>query len=179
MPCILRMFSLPEYMQISRGALEALQVMQSEIHPNCSAWSAGRPGASQKESLSVFGLFRALAGTPQGRTKLLRAFLRPFANVELIRERQSAVSAFVRPENGSLLQRVRQSLRGIPDIGRTTHRLRKGVDLSSGQQSSIRRSDWWTLAQSIFHCLQLRDLLQQLDPLNEASLISDASPPAP
>ena len=93
------MFTLFDSMFINEATLSALQIIQSEMHPNSQMRGPEQSGSAAKESLSVYGLFQNLARTPQGKAKLRRLFLRPSIDLELINSRQQAIGFFLRQEH--------------------------------------------------------------------------------
>ncbi|KAK9812016.1 hypothetical protein WJX73_009003 [Symbiochloris irregularis] len=73
---------------VDSASLSALQIFQQEHHP--SIMGVGQA----KEGLSVFGMLNKCV-TPMGRRLLQLWFLRPIINLEVITERQAAISMFI------------------------------------------------------------------------------------
>ncbi|KAL2756140.1 hypothetical protein ACRALDRAFT_1033270, partial [Sodiomyces alcalophilus JCM 7366] len=168
----MRMFSLSHYVRVSGYALKSLQITRSELHPNRHAWGSGKSTTGQRESLCILGLFRTFTGTPQGRVRLRQIFLTPLMDLGIIRERHRTIATILRPENSETLRHICQRLRKIPDIRKSLTRLRRGIDLSTGQ-AAVSGDTWWNLARFTLNCSQLRDLLLQLDPRRESAIIAE------
>lgn len=137
----LEMFSLRETMFINSDTLHSLGIIDAEAHPH-SHNRGPNAHSGAKEGLSVYGLFRHLARTPQGRFLLRQCFLRPSTNIDVINERLDAVSTFFRPENGAALEILVQSLKNIGNMRVMMINLRKGVDGSSSRSNGVSRSVW-------------------------------------
>ena len=58
-------FSLADAVYITQETVLALQIVQSEQHPNSQISGGLQSASGSKESLSIYGLFHHLAGTPQ------------------------------------------------------------------------------------------------------------------
>ncbi|TDZ61970.1 DNA mismatch repair protein MSH5 [Colletotrichum trifolii] len=157
----LQMFVLSDFMAITQDTITSLQVFQSELHPNSLMSGQGSSDAGAKESLSIFGLFQPLVGTPQGRVKLRRMFVRPFVNIDKICERHRSISTLLRGDNAGALRDVSQLLRRITDVCRPLEQLQMGADAPTGG-ASVDRGVWWTLARFSLHFIKLRDAVLQL-----------------
>ncbi|TDZ22135.1 MutS protein-like protein 5 [Colletotrichum orbiculare MAFF 240422] len=155
------MFVLSDFMAITQDTITSLQVFQSELHPNSLMSGQGSSDAGAKESLSLFGLFQPLVGTPQGRVKLRRMFVRPFVNIDKICERHRSISTLLRGDNAGALRDVSQLLRRITDVCRPLEQLQIGADAPTGG-ASVDRGVWWTLARFSLHFIKLRDAVLQL-----------------
>ena len=164
------MFSLSSYMFVSADALLALQIVQTELHPNSQAWGPNLSKSSSKESLSVYGLFYNLACTPQGRTQLRQLFLRPILDLGLIRERQRTLSVLLQQNNAEMMAHMTSILRKIQNLRPALTLLRKGIEfLSAGQ--SFNKGVWATIQHFTAQGLALREVLGNLNGGTELALI--------
>lgn len=154
----LQMFSLSDYMFISAEDMLSLQFLQSETHPNSQMSGSGSTSSSSKESLSIYGLFHLLACTPQGRTHLRQMFLRPTTSLDIISERQQAISLLLRPDNCNKLKEITVILHKIRNVRHIMAQLRKGVDSPSAGRS-FDRGVWATLRRFAAQCLRLREVV--------------------
>lgn len=167
-----RMFSLSSYMFVSADALLALQIVQTELHPNSQAWGPTLSKSSSKESLSVYGLFYHLACTPQGRTQLRQLFLRPVLDLGLIRERQRTISVLLQPDNAEVMAHTTSILRKIHNLRPALTHLRKGIEfLAAGQ--SFNKGVWATIQRFTTQGLELRELLGNLNSGMELALFKN------
>ncbi|KAI1197518.1 muts domain V-domain-containing protein [Nemania serpens] len=155
------MFSLFNSMFINADTLVSLQIMQAEYHPNSLQRGPTGSTSGAKEGLSIYGLFSHLAATPQGKLKLRRMFLQPSIDIQLIRERQSTISFFLRPSNADALCGISRDLRKIKDMKSIVLLLRKGID-SIGRKISVVNSVWALLQRFAAYSLQLRESLRSL-----------------
>ncbi|KAK2026994.1 muts domain V, partial [Colletotrichum zoysiae] len=157
----LRMFALADFMFVNADTLSSLQVFQSELHPNNLMSGTGTAAAGLKESLSLYGIFHPLAGTPQGRAELRQLFLRPLVNIDIIRGRHNAISVLLQPGNETALENISQTLKKMTDIKKTLVRLQRGAE-SPASSASVERGVWWTLARFSLFVLRLRDAVLEL-----------------
>ncbi|KAK2063843.1 muts domain V [Colletotrichum caudatum] len=157
----IRMFALADFMFVNADTLSSLQVFQSELHPNSLMSGTGTAAAGLKESLSLYGIFHPLAGTPQGRAALRQLFLRPLVNIDVIRGRHNAISVLLQPGNETALEDISQTLKKVTNIKKTLARLQRGAD-SPASSASVERGVWWTLARFSLFVLQLRDAVLEL-----------------
>lgn len=156
-------------MFVSADALHALQIVQTELHPNSQAWGPNLSKSSSKESLSVYGLFYQLACTPQGRTQLRQLFLRPILDLGLIRERQRTISVLLQPNNAEMMAHMTSILRKIQNLRPALTLLRKGIEfLSAGQ--SFNKGVWATIQHFTTQGLALREVLGNLNGGTELDL---------
>ena len=148
-------------MFINADAFASLQIIHTEFHPNGQTNSQHHTSAGTKENLSVFGLFRQLACTRQGKAKLRQVFLRPTTDLGVISERQEAISTFLRPENEETVAFLRRSLRGLQDIKRLLRRMEQGAQdiISSGPTDS---GIWKVLHRFTLHAVMLREGLERI-----------------
>ncbi|KXH33866.1 MutS domain V [Colletotrichum nymphaeae SA-01] len=115
----LRMFALADFMFVNADTLSSLQVFQSELHPSNLISGTGKAVSGSQESLSLFGIFHPLAGTPQGKARLRQLFLRPLVNIDVIRERQATIAVFLQSGNEEAFSSISQGLRKVTDIKKT------------------------------------------------------------
>ncbi|CAM1507372.1 Fc.00g070130.m01.CDS01 [Cosmosporella sp. VM-42] len=158
----LRMFSLSAFMFVNSDTLLALQIVQTELHPNSQAWGLDPSKGSAKESLSVYGLFHLLACTPQGRSQLRQLFLRPVLDMELIGERQRTISVLLQPDNADKLRQATSALRKIRNLRTTIAQLRKGIEFPSAGQS-FDKGVWATIRHFAAQTLELREVVNSLN----------------
>ncbi|OHE91757.1 MutS domain V [Colletotrichum orchidophilum] len=167
----LQMFALADFMFVNADTLSSLQVFQSELHPSNLISGMGKAASGSKESLSLFGIFHPLAGTPQGKARLRQLFLRPLVNIDMIRERQETIAVFLQPGNEEALASISKALRKVMDIKKPLSQLQRGAAESPGGSASIERGVWWTLTRFSLHVLQLRDTILQLRNANALVII--------
>jgi DNA mismatch repair protein MSH5 len=141
----LKMVSRQETMFINADTLRSLQIMALESHPNSHNRGPTKSSSGSKEGLSVYGLFRHLARTPQGKFLLRQYFLRPSQNIEVIEERLNTVDIFVRPENDSFMNEMGTNLRNISNMHVVLMKLKKGVGNSANGRTGYSRSIWASL----------------------------------
>jgi DNA mismatch repair protein MSH5 len=158
---ILETFALSDTMFVNAETLSALQILQTENHPNSHMQGSNMASSGAKESLSVYGLFQHLAHTPQGKHKLRQMFLRPSLDIEVIRERQTTLGVLLRSDNESSLTKIVASLKKIRNIRTVVIHLQKGVALT-GRSSSIKRGVWASLQLFTFHALKIFEAVCEL-----------------
>ncbi|KAI0542909.1 putative MSH5 protein [Xylaria digitata] len=168
-----QMFSLFNSMFVNADTLVSLQIMQSEYHPNSHQRGPTGSTSGAKESLSVYGLFSHLVATPQGKSKLRRMFLQPSIDIDLIHERQWAISFFLHPSNADALCGISKDLRKIKDMKYVVSLLRKGVG-SVGRKITIANSCWAMLQKFAAYSLQLRESLRALPGAETVEVIKKA-----
>ncbi|KAI1436577.1 putative MSH5 protein [Xylaria sp. CBS 124048] len=164
------MFSLFNSMFVNADTLASLQIMQSEYHPNSHQRGPSGPSSGAKESLSIYGLFSHLAATPQGKLKLRRMFLQPSTDIDVIRQRQWAISFFLRPSNVDVLCGISKDLRKIKDMKSVMLLLRKGVD-RLGRKISVANTVWAVLQSFAAYSLQLRESLRALQDAEKVDVV--------
>lgn len=152
------MFSLADSVYITQDTLLSLQILQSEQHPNSQISGGVQSASGSKESLSIYGLFHHLAGTPQGRASLRRLFLRPTQNMGIISERQQLISLFIHPENAEQLKQASKALRKVGNARRVLGQLQKGAESPSTGQSD-HRGAWSMLKRFVAHTLKIREVI--------------------
>ncbi|KAF1835488.1 hypothetical protein BDW02DRAFT_495713 [Decorospora gaudefroyi] len=158
----LEMFSLRETMFINADTLHSLQILGAESHPHSHNKGPTKAKSGEKEGLSVYGLFRHLARTPQGRFLLRQQFLRPSLNLDIIDERLNTVGVFVRPDNDSALQTLVQNLKNIGNMRVMMVNLRKGVGGSTKGAGGFAKNIWTSIRAFAFHALKIKDTLQEV-----------------
>jgi DNA mismatch repair protein MSH5 len=158
----IEMFTLSDMMFINADTMASLQILQSEFHPNSHMQGPSSASSGAKESLSVFGLFHHLASTPQGKYKLRQIFLRPSLDLEVIEERQAAISILIRPENAPALEKMVKSLKKIKNIRAVVIHLQKGISGASKRGPAMQRGVWASLQQFTFHTLKIIEAITEL-----------------
>jgi DNA mismatch repair protein MSH5 len=158
----IEMFALSDMMFINADTMASLQILQSEFHPNSHMQGPNSASSSAKESLSVFGLFHHLASTPQGKYRLRQIFLRPSLDLEIIEERQAAISILIRPDNSPALEKIVKSLKKIKNIRTVVIHLQKGISGASGRCSGLQQGVWANLQQFAFHTLKIIEAVAKL-----------------
>lgn len=166
----LDMFSLHDSVYITQETLLALQIIQSEQHPNSQISGGVQSASGSKESLSIYGLFHHLAGTPQGRASLRRVFLRPTQNIQVIAERQHFISLFIQPENMEQLKQASKALKKIGNARRVLAQLQKGAESPSTGQSD-NRGAWSMLKRFATHTLKLREEIISVKGYTDVALL--------
>lgn len=157
------MFSLADMMFINADTLNSLQILQSEFHPNTHMQGPTKSNSGAKESLSVYGLFRQLAHTPQGKYKLRQVFLRPSLDLDLIQERHNTIAIFLRPNNAEALDIITHSLKRIKNICTVLIHLTKGINAPAAKGGAIKQSIWGSLQQFTFHSLKVVDAIRGIE----------------
>ncbi|KAJ5634012.1 DNA mismatch repair protein MutS core [Penicillium herquei] len=170
----LEMFSLKDTMWISSNALISLQIIQSESHPNMFNQGPGKKSSSGKEGLSLFGLFRRFAYTPQGRALLKQVFFRPSVNLDVIRERHDFIGVFSRPDNMAAVEKMAKALKHIKNLRPTMINLHKGINTGSGKTTGFKATVWESLLAFAFHTMDLRVSLQEIAGAERLSLPTKA-----
>jgi DNA mismatch repair protein MSH5 len=112
---------------MSPGTLQALQVIQSEIHPNSQYSGRKHQNQDTREVLSIYGLFQQFSHTSQGKAKLHKLILRPVSNISVIESRQQAISLFLLPQNADKTRQIIGALRKIRNAKIYVEHLQKGV----------------------------------------------------
>lgn len=130
---------------MNSDTLAALQILQSEVHPQAHNQGPTHTNSGSKEGLSVYGLFQNLARTPQGKHLLRQYFLRPSLEINVINERFNTASVFLRPENDHALRSIAKSLGQIKNMKTVMIHLRKGVSNGRSKGGGIRCGVWSSL----------------------------------
>lgn len=148
---------------INADTLHSLQIMEHESHPNTHNQGPTKASSGSKEGLSIFGLFRHLARTPQGKHLLRQSFLRPCLNLDIILERHDTIHTFLRPENSVPFDQIVNNLKSTGNMRTTLISLRKGVSAGTGKNGkSASSSLWMSVRRFIYHALKIRELFQSV-----------------
>ncbi|PYI19356.1 DNA mismatch repair protein Msh5 [Aspergillus violaceofuscus CBS 115571] len=153
------MFSLLGAMFVNKRTLSSLQIMESESYP--SLVNQGRKSNFFKEGLSVYGLFQRFARTPQGKNRLKQMFLRPSVDVDVIQERHAFISAYLRADNYSPLEKLTKSFKHIKNLRYVIVNLRKGIETGSGQVMGFKTTVWASLLAFAFYGIDIYDALRE------------------
>jgi DNA mismatch repair protein MSH5 len=165
-------------MFVNADTLHSLQILGAESHPHSHNRGPTKANSGAKEGLSVYGLFHHLARTPQGRFLLRQHFLRPSLNLGVINERLDTIGICLRPENEPALDALVDIMKNVSNMRVMMINLRKGI--ATKGKGNFSRSVWsairgvsalpyqlWNLYtyqyfQFCFHCLQIKDTLQEI-----------------
>ena len=143
---------------INQDTMKSLQIMEHETHPNTHNQGPTTDSSGSKEGLSIFGLFRHLAHTPQGKHFLRQHFLRPSTNSLTIHERLDVIETFLRPENSTAFDAIIGSLKSISNMRTTLISLRKGITTGAGKEGHGTSSKIWTsIRRFAFHTLKIKE----------------------
>ncbi|KFY27431.1 hypothetical protein V493_03503 [Pseudogymnoascus sp. VKM F-4281 (FW-2241)] len=167
----IEMFSLADMMFINADTLNSLQILQSEFHPNTHMQGPSKSNSGVKESLSVYGLFRQLAHTPQGKHRLRQVFLRPSLDLNLIQERHNVIATLLRPGNADALNIIAHSLRRIKNIRTVLIHLMKGVSGPASKGGAIKQGIWGSLQQFTFHSLKVVDAVRSIEGGDDLAIV--------
>ncbi|GKZ42071.1 mutS protein msh5 [Aspergillus brasiliensis] len=155
------MFTLSGTMFVNGRTLLSLQIMESESHPSMVNQGPGRKSTSSKEGLSVYGLFQRFACTPQGRHRLKQMFLRPSVELDVINERHSFISVYLRADNSDALDKMVKALKHVKNLHYVILNLRKGISTGSGKIMGFKTTVWATLLAFSFYGIDIRDALRE------------------
>lgn len=174
----IEMFSLADLMFINADTLNSLQILQSEFHPNTHMQGPTKSNSGVKESLSVYGLFRQLAHTPQGKHKLRQVFLRPSLDLNLIQERHNTIAILLRPGNAEALNIITQSLKRVKNIRTVLIHLTKGVSAPPASRGgAIKQGIWGSLQQFTFHSLKVVDAIRSIEDGDRLAIVGKVNTP--
>ncbi|PYI12502.1 DNA mismatch repair protein Msh5 [Aspergillus sclerotiicarbonarius CBS 121057] len=168
------MFGLNGTMFVNGRTLLSLQIMESESHPSMVNQGPGRKSSSSKEGLSVYGLFQRFSYTPQGRNRLKQMFLRPSVEIDVIHERHSFVSVYLRADNYNPLDKMVKGLKHIKNLHHVMINLRKGISTGSGKIMGFKTTVWATLLAFAFYGIDIHDALRETSGGNLLALHSKA-----
>ncbi|KAB5551373.1 muts domain V-domain-containing protein [Coniochaeta sp. 2T2.1] len=174
--CVKRitMFNLGDSMFVNADTLISLQILGSEHHPNSQMQGPDKSKQGAKEDLSVYGLVKTLACTPQGKARLRQMFLRPSNDLDLIRERYRSIAAFLRPENRAVLEQITKKLSKVKDIKGTIANLNKGVHQATRAQG-VKNGVWLTLGRFTRAALELCGMIHEMAGNQPLNIVSKAS----
>ena len=125
--------------------MAALQILQSESHPNSHNQGPDATSPGSKEGLSVYGLFHRLARTPQGKSRLRQYFIRPSLDLEIINERLNALSVLLRPDNATFLDEFIKAMKHIRNMKMVMLHLRKGMNNGNSKSGGIKSGVWTSI----------------------------------
>lgn len=111
-------YTLKQLVAIEKNSFESLQVFQQEKHP-----SVAKHGVSQKEGLSLFGLFNCCV-SKIGSLYLRKIFLMPTQETTIILDRLNTVQFFTDARNLTLRNNLRQQLKHIKGVAALFGRLK-------------------------------------------------------
>ncbi|KAI1610151.1 DNA mismatch repair protein MSH5 [Exophiala viscosa] len=151
------MFSLRGVMLISAETLASLQIIQPEGYSNAVKQSVGASRA--KDDMLIHTLFQHHARTPQGKTLVRRAFLRPSLDINEINRRLDFVSVFVRPENQPQRQKLSKSLGKVRNMRKTMTELHKGIESGKQNPNAFKHGVWSALLEFCYHTIDIADRL--------------------
>ncbi|PYH95934.1 DNA mismatch repair protein Msh5 [Aspergillus ellipticus CBS 707.79] len=157
----IEMFCLTGKMFVNQRTLLSLQIMESESHSSRVNQGPGRRSSSSKEGLSIYGLFRRFAYTPQGRNRLKQIFLRPSVDVDIIKERHAFIGVFLRADNCNPLDKMVKGLKHIKNLRHVMLNLRKGISTGSGRVMGFKTTVWATLLAFAFYGIDIHDALRE------------------
>ncbi|KAK6373690.1 hypothetical protein LTS17_008183 [Exophiala oligosperma] len=150
------MFSLRHTMLVNADTLASLQVIEPRVAG--SAPTTG-PTKSKEAPLSIHALFHVHAKSPQGKSRLRQAFLRPSLDVDHINSRLDFVSVLIRSENQQARQELSKCLGKIKDMRNTTTLLRKGIERGKQQPNAFKGSVWLALWEFCRHSIAVAESL--------------------
>lgn len=151
-------------MFVNPDTLTSLQIIGSEAHPNKYS-----PGS--KESLSLFGLFKNRAVTPQGRFRLRQMFLRPSIDLAVIYDRQRSLTVFLRPENHDALRAIHRNLGQITNMRGIMNCLERGVESRARRAKTVSEFAWATLLRFSSGILEIWHYIRSLEGLGGLSAL--------
>lgn len=103
----------PSNVVISKSCLQALQIFDSEPHPNMHATHQGF-----KEGCSIYSLFNQTA-SEEGRAKLKKWFHHPTNNIQILKNRQDSIEVLMKPEMSSFSKISTKSLKKCTSLSVT------------------------------------------------------------
>lgn len=143
---------LTECRFVNGDTICSLQIFEDESHPN---FHMQGPKGRGKEGLSLFGILNGTR-SPLGHTMLKQWFLRPSLSIQVITERHSSITAFLRSDNLHIIVTIGKSLRKVKNIPKILAALRRG------QGGAGRGGAWMALAQFTFFALKIQSCLQEM-----------------
>ncbi|KAK0569544.1 hypothetical protein OC861_000813 [Tilletia horrida] len=137
---------LQNCLSISTESRIALDIFGEEGH--ASFHTASR----KREGLSLFGILDTTR-TPLSRPLLRRWLLLPSTEIEVIKSRQAAVSAFTQHRNQPVVQSMGRELKGVKNLPKMMTKLSNGT---------AKLPDWKAVLTFCYHCTVLRELTHDL-----------------
>ncbi|WAR62693.1 hypothetical protein PtB15_15B280 [Puccinia triticina] len=127
-----------KFMHLGNDVIQSLQIFDQEAHANLHF-------SKTKEGLSLYGILNECI-THNGKQLLRNWLLRPSTEPAVIKSRADAIESFLEPENADYVGKMRQDLKPLGNINRTT------MIISSGKS---RVGEWSCLINSIHACQAL------------------------
>ncbi|KAJ8080499.1 hypothetical protein PM082_017332 [Marasmius tenuissimus] len=134
-----------EVMQLNADALFSLQIFENERHASVHS-------DKTKEGLSLAGVLNTTY-TTLGRSLMRMWLLRPSLSLTVINARHDAVTCFMKPENISTANTLKNHFKGLKNIPRMLTLLRSG---------RARLSEWQGLIKFTVCCAMLKETLGEL-----------------
>ncbi|KXJ15947.1 MutS protein-like 5 [Exaiptasia diaphana] len=120
---------------------------RKETHP-----SVYKQGTSSKEGLSLFGVMNRTRSSLGSR--LLRIwFMRPTRNLDVLKQRQTAIGFFMASRNQELVASLQDCLKNMKNISRILSRMKTA-------QASV--TDWQALYKTVYNAVYLTDLCRTI-----------------
>ncbi|KAF4123351.1 DNA mismatch repair protein MSH5 [Geosmithia morbida] len=154
----LKNFSASNGMIVNSETLQALRILQSEVHLNSHLWGSKPGGSEVKEKLSVYGMLHPLAYTPQGRSALRKILIRPTLDMDVLVERQATISFLQRPDNAEKVRLAGTVLKRVKNANFALSQLKRGVD-SPSSGKSFDKGAWAILRDFASQALKLREIV--------------------
>lgn len=148
---------------VNTDTLTALQIIQSESHPN--AQNQGPRNTGSKEGLSLFGLFLPFARTPQGKDVLRKYVFRPSVDLDTINSRHRTIATMLHPSNQLLMEEIVSHLKAVKNMRMVLINLRKGSNgghMSIGRARGVSRSHWSTIREFFFRALEIKKVFLEI-----------------
>ncbi|KAI7937559.1 hypothetical protein MJO29_014874 [Puccinia striiformis f. sp. tritici] len=139
------MIKTQKFMHLGNDVIQSLQIFDQEAHANLHF-------SKTKEGLSLYGILNECI-THNGKLLLRNWLLRPSTELKVIESRQDAIECFLESENADYIGKMRQGLKSLGNINRTT------MIISSGK---ARVGEWSSLIKSIHACQALYDDFSKL-----------------
>ncbi|KAG7088348.1 hypothetical protein E1B28_012352 [Marasmius oreades] len=137
--------ALSEVMQLNADALFSLQIFEDERHASIHS-------EKTKEGLSLAGMLNTTS-TTLGRSLMRMWLLRPSLSLSVINARHDAVACFMRPENVTSANVLKNHLKGLRNLPRMLTLLRSG---------RAKLGAWQGLIKFTVCCALLRETLGDL-----------------
>lgn len=157
------MIALSHQVFMTMDTFSSLQIFRAELHPNGQMKDKCGISTMAKENLSIFGLFRQLTSTSQGRARLRRDLLRPTMDLGILSARQNAISFLLKKDNQEALLPLRRFLRGMQDAKTLLKRMETG-SWSIASHRPVGNDTWKALWKFTVQAVGLHACLEQLLP---------------